>query len=362
MKIGNLEVYGIIYKITNIVNDKVYIGQTTNEKGFKGRYNYASCDSLIGKVYYTYLPKEKYKEKSIYNKHLLYSIRKYGFDAFKVIEIFDIAFSKKELDIKEDIWIDYFDCINNGYNNMGGGSNGKLSKKSRLKLSKTWKEKYKNGYIPHNLGNKHTDDWKEKMSKVHSGENNAMFGISPQERMDENTFNKWRNNISKSVTRGKNPFASKVVCLETKKVYECVKDAEEENNITGISAVCRKIRYSCGGMHWAYYEEYLNMTKEDIEQIYIKEKESKISKNTKSLICTTTNKLFKSIKEARAFYNCDSHICDCCNNKRKYCGRLEDGTKLEWKYISDLTPEEYIKYDIENKLNELHNHKLVQAS
>lgn len=33
MKIGNIEVYGVIYKITNTINNKVYIGQTIN--GFK---------------------------------------------------------------------------------------------------------------------------------------------------------------------------------------------------------------------------------------------------------------------------------------------------------------------------------------
>lgn len=37
MKIGNLNVYGVIYKITNKINDKVYIGQTID--GFKVRYD-----------------------------------------------------------------------------------------------------------------------------------------------------------------------------------------------------------------------------------------------------------------------------------------------------------------------------------
>ena len=36
MKIGNLEVYGIIYKITNIIDNKSSIGQTVN--GFHKRY------------------------------------------------------------------------------------------------------------------------------------------------------------------------------------------------------------------------------------------------------------------------------------------------------------------------------------
>nr|DAX85667.1 MAG TPA: intron associated endonuclease [Caudoviricetes sp.] len=35
MKVGNLEVYGIIYKITNKVNGKVYIGQTAQKMDLK---------------------------------------------------------------------------------------------------------------------------------------------------------------------------------------------------------------------------------------------------------------------------------------------------------------------------------------
>ena len=43
-----------------------------------------------------------------YNDYLLKSIEKYGFNAFEVIEIFDIAFSKEELDIKEKCYINIF--------------------------------------------------------------------------------------------------------------------------------------------------------------------------------------------------------------------------------------------------------------
>lgn len=120
MKIGNLEVYGIIYKITNKVNGKMYIGQTTQKNGFKSRY--FAKGSGIEKVYNTYLYHKERGEERHYNRHFLHSIEKYGFNNFVVDEIFDLAFSKNELDIKEMMYIKIFDCIENGYNICEGGN------------------------------------------------------------------------------------------------------------------------------------------------------------------------------------------------------------------------------------------------
>ena len=36
--IDGKEVYGIIYKITNTIINKCYIGQTRSKRGFRGRY------------------------------------------------------------------------------------------------------------------------------------------------------------------------------------------------------------------------------------------------------------------------------------------------------------------------------------
>ena len=135
MKIGNIECYGIIYKITNKINNRCYIGQTT--MSFKERYSSKGCG--IEKVYNYH--KNKKKRKESYNSHLIRSIEKYGFSNWVIIEIYDIAFSKIELDIKEKYYIELFDCINNGYNNKEGGSNGKPTNKTINKLKKTREEK-----------------------------------------------------------------------------------------------------------------------------------------------------------------------------------------------------------------------------
>ena len=120
IKIGNLEVYGIIYKIENLVNHKVYIGQTT--RGFKSRYignNNTKPIEWVYRAYNYYMD----KKPSSCNKHILKSINKYGFDNFSVNQILDIAFSKEELDIKEKCWIKIYNSTNSnfGYNIQNGG-------------------------------------------------------------------------------------------------------------------------------------------------------------------------------------------------------------------------------------------------
>ena len=104
MKIGNIEVYGIIYKITNTINGKCYIGQTTI--GINKRYN--NSGKGIERIYRYY---KLCKDNTNYcNIHLLRAFEKYGVENFELIESFDVAFSKDELDIKEKIYIKLFDC------------------------------------------------------------------------------------------------------------------------------------------------------------------------------------------------------------------------------------------------------------
>lgn len=130
MEIGNLEVYGVIYKITNLVNGKVYIGQTSSKNGFNSRY----CAKGKGiERFYNYNLGRKNRGIG-YNYYLQNSIEKYGFKSFKVDEIIDYAFSKEELNIKEKIYINIYDCVNNGYNQTFGGSDYVASDELKNKL------------------------------------------------------------------------------------------------------------------------------------------------------------------------------------------------------------------------------------
>ena len=86
-----------IYKITNIQNNKVYIGQTIRpvEQRFQRHIN----DAI----------------HNILDTHFARAIRKYGAENFK-IEIIDSAQSQDELNEKEQYWIRYYDAVYKGYN------------------------------------------------------------------------------------------------------------------------------------------------------------------------------------------------------------------------------------------------------
>lgn len=111
--------YGIIYKIENLKNGKVYIGITTSKRGFDGRYSARGVG--IERVYNFY--KYQKKNKQFVNVHLLNSIEKYGFDSFSIDKCFDVAETKSELLEKEKKWISFYNSnnLNKGYNRTAGG-------------------------------------------------------------------------------------------------------------------------------------------------------------------------------------------------------------------------------------------------
>ena len=97
---GVMHIY--IYKITNIVNGKVYIGQTINP--VKDRFQRHISDAI----------------HHVIDTHFTRAINKYGKENFKW-EIIDTASSREELNQKEEYWIRAYDACHNGYNTSVGG-------------------------------------------------------------------------------------------------------------------------------------------------------------------------------------------------------------------------------------------------
>ena len=94
----NESITGIIYKTTNLINGKIYIGQT-----IRSNYsNYYGSGKLVN-----------------------YAIDKYGLSAFEK-EILCECFNRKELNEKEIYWIANLSAcnLNIGYNIADGGKGG----------------------------------------------------------------------------------------------------------------------------------------------------------------------------------------------------------------------------------------------
>ena len=108
---------GHIYKVTNKINDKVYIGQTA--RPIKIRWEQHVRES--------YMPIEPY------HSALHLAIRKYGVDSFDVTELEECDNSL--MDEREIYWIDYYDSYYNGYNlSFGGGGWRKCDDKKLMEL------------------------------------------------------------------------------------------------------------------------------------------------------------------------------------------------------------------------------------
>ena len=164
-------------------------------------------------------------------------------------------------------------------------------------------------------------------------------------------------NVTKGGRGAKNPNPSYkiVVCLNNSICFLGLKSASEYigKHYTGISSNIAGKTLSCGVLNngekavWATYEDYKKMSTEEIKsKVFKAQNSNKLDDNyrARKIICITTGEIFNSITEAGVKYNCSrSHISSCCNKKRKHCGKLEDGTKLEWmycnEYISNLSEE-----------------------
>lgn len=203
----------IIYKATNKVNGKIYIGQTTRSLKVRMQEHARHSESAFDKA-----------------------IQKHGIENFE-FEVIDTANSIDELNQKEIYWIEYYNSYRgNGYNSCIGGEN--------------------------TIGFKHTEQSKAKMSvakkKMYIGSNNPFYHKhhlkEARQKMSEKRkgrvlSDEWKQRISEN-----NSQKRRVRNIETGEVFDTIKEAAGKYNIipTHITRVCRGKRKSTGGYHWEY--------------------------------------------------------------------------------------------------------------
>lgn len=170
----------IIYKATNQINGKIYIGQTVNS-----------------------LNRRKIVHRSQSNRPNNYfhnAIRKYGIDCF-YWQVICICPDLDSLNEREQYYIAFYDLMNRdiGYNMKEGGFNYLLSDEIKKKISETKKGQ---------KGHKHTAETIEQMRKSKLGKNNPAYG----KPMSDEQKNKIRN----STIGNKNHFYGKHHSIEAK--------------------------------------------------------------------------------------------------------------------------------------------------
>lgn len=122
----------IIYKATNLINNKTYIGQTTNTLEFRKQQHFRETKS---------------SKKT--NTYFHNALQKYGFDNFS-FEIIDTADSIESLNEKEIYWIDFYHSTDKscGYNlDSGGKSGGLKSDLTKQRIGEKSKERWNDDSI-----------------------------------------------------------------------------------------------------------------------------------------------------------------------------------------------------------------------
>lgn len=191
-----------IYKITNLINGKIYIGQTRGslEMRLKGHINHKGC---------TY----------IHN-----AIKKYGKENFK-IEPICIALDKKYLNELEKVCIKQFNSlVPNGYNISHGGN-------------APMKDRY------------HTEESKLKIRNFQLGRKKP--------RTEQHTKNLSESLKSKKRFGKLHHNSKSIICIELNREFGSIWEAGRELNIyaQNIHKVLNKTRKTCGGYTFRYVEE-----------------------------------------------------------------------------------------------------------
>ena len=152
----------IIYKATNTVNGKCYIGQTRHSLDYRKRVHITKANQGI-------------------DTHFYRAIRKYGADKFRW-EIICSAKNKETLNELETFYITKFDSIKHGYNMVDGGDNNIMdietvkTKHDRIMKSADVRKRISDSMKKYRAEHPFTDEHKKKLSERAKGNHNFGSG------------------------------------------------------------------------------------------------------------------------------------------------------------------------------------------
>lgn len=316
----------VIYKHTNKINGKSYIGQTKQTLDRRWRNG-------IG---YT---------KDNQDTHFARAIKKYGWDNF-IHEVLEEDIMSIEIaNQRETFWIKFYDSVNNGYNANYGGDSRLWSEESRIKASISHKGKHLSKIHLENLikavrlAAKDT----KRNSKISQALKGRIFSLTHRSKIsdsaklrigEKNPFY-GHHHTKVQIDKYKSTFGKEVVCLETNVIYVSANEAGRILGVTGgsIRSSCRLGTQTQIGKKWFHFY-YRN----DEKPIFLYNKIRKV-------INIDTNELFENLIDAgKSIGKTSKLIGQCCNGVCKTAGGFH------WMYFDEFekSADEYI----EKKRNE----------
>jgi len=329
---------GVIYKIENLVNGKVYVGQTTQSA--KRRFH---CH------------RSRFNRKEHSNPYFQSAWDKYGEENFKLSIIEKCPID--DLDDREIYWINYYREKTGVYNLESGGNKRKrVSEKTKITLSKStknlWKDKdfyekqLKNNMkqvICINTGKVYesiTDAAKDlgvstsSIKMACEGKRKSVGGTKgdPMQVAYYQEGKKYKLKKLRNINKPK-----KVICINTKEVFNSINKAAEAYRKYGchqskISMCCNRKREHHGRLPngeyliWRFLDDYDSDENFDFTKDY-----RKPGHKTK-VRCITTGEVFETLKAA-----CEKYSISKSTMWRLCTGRIENyetknGIKLRFEY------------------------------
>lgn len=226
-----------IYKITNLVNGKTYIGQSIDIQRRFWEHRCISHES---------------------NVHLKNALRKYGKENFKY-EVLEEC-SEEQLDEKERY---YISILKPEYNVTNGGQDTlrrypevikqKISVKSKEQWAKMSNEekakRIKNNLKGPRKGHTVSEKTRTKLREINTGKTQSLETI---EKRKETIRNKKRSGYVQTNAGHR----KKIICLETGEIFESVKQASAQLNTSrsNISKVLKGKQKTVKGYRFEYLE------------------------------------------------------------------------------------------------------------
>lgn len=293
---GNKQIISGIYKIENLINHKVYIGQSVN---IYKRWNVHKFNAMN-------------ENSKIYNYHLYSSMRKYGIENFS----FEIIKETYDLDYWESFLIQIYHSTDtkHGYNSTDGG-----------KGTQNWSN-YKSNEELNEIKNK-----KHSTFKKRTKEDNINYSIANKIKANK-PENKERTRIAFIKLNELHPeYRTK---CHTKEAREKARESIKESWVSGTM------------------REKLKLYRNSLSEL-----EKRILRAKKSKCVLIENKLFISNVEASEFYNCtDTCISQSCRrNNPATKGILAN---KHCRYLTEIEKEIYIKLNLPSTYDEIKNYAL----